>query len=158
MSFTDEEIASFIKNPVIFDVSRDQITLTLPFRQAIYDAWIKDPIPHTVREILRQNGIDPDRLPKLFYRNITYNFKRCGKPKQELSLKGSLKRTFQLEPNSVKHSVEDDLVATGKFIRQERGIDFSPGLPGNCIILIRKSRCRIRSGNTILIRTWSGMP
>lgn len=126
MSFTDEEIASFIKNPVIFDVSRDQITLTLPFRQAIYDAWIKDPIPHTVREILRQNGIDPDRLPKLFYRNITYNFKRCGKPKQELSLKGSLKRTFQLEPNSVKHSVEDDLVATGKFIRQERGIDFSP--------------------------------
>ena len=126
MSFSNEEIASFAKNPVIFDVSRDQITLTLSFRQKIYDAWMKDPVPNTVRQILRENGIDPDKLPRLFYRNITYSFKRNGKPKNELSLKGSLKRAFRSGPGSGPQLTEDDLVATGKFIWKERGIDFSP--------------------------------
>ena len=126
MSFSDEEVKAFLKNPVIYDVSRDQITLTLPFKQAIYDEWLKDPLAYTVRRMLREKGINPDKLPKLFYRNLTYTFKRCGRPKREKPLKNSLKSVFSTMPVREKPFEQEDLIATGKFIRCERGIDFSP--------------------------------
>ena len=126
MSFSDEEVAAFLKNPVVYDVSRDQITLTLEFKRAIYDKWVKEPNEGTVKWMLQKNGIDTGRLPKMFFRNIAYTFKRKGKPTREAKLRNSLKNAVLPGKDDTVEFRPDQLIATGKFIRGDHDIEFAP--------------------------------
>ena len=138
--YTDGEIDRLSKNPCVLHVSRNQMSLTLEFRQTIYDEWVKSPTYSTVKTVLESNGFNTRELDANFVRNIGTVFKRSGRPKHsksprydaEATVYGSSCKKAPMVSSSRKgdmgnqKQIWEALVNTGKFIRSGRGIRFAP--------------------------------
>lgn len=85
--YSDEEIATLGRNPNVSEVARGHLSLTLSFRQQVYDAWLKEPIPSTIKRCLEDAGIDPRITGKDFYCNLGRVFKKSGRPSRERNWK-----------------------------------------------------------------------
>lgn len=139
--YSDEEIEQLSRNPHVLHVSRNQLSLALPYRQRLYDGWIQNPVPSTIRRMLEQDGFDTKSLGANFYKNIGTVFKKCGRPKRMKSPAYNAEGTAygaaygemqEPSPPSPKDSGDgrcpecSSLLDTGKFIRSGSGIWFSP--------------------------------
>ena len=45
--YSDKEIEKPRKNPYVYHVSRHRLSLTLDFRNYMYDVWLQNPVPST---------------------------------------------------------------------------------------------------------------
>lgn len=80
--YSDEEIERLSKNPCVNHVSRHRLSLKLTFKQQMYDVWLQNPAPSTIRKLLLENGFDTHELGKDFYKNISKAFKHWGRPQR----------------------------------------------------------------------------
>lgn len=143
--YSDEEIEQLSKNPCVLHVSRHQMSLTLEFRQVIYEEWVISPTYSTIKRVLEANGFNTAELGANFVRNIGTVFNRAGKPKfarsprydAEATAYGKSCEASPMVSSSVKNTMKDQkqireaLVSTGKFIRSGRGIWFAPDFEKN---------------------------
>ena len=137
--YSDEEIERLSKNPCVLHVSRHQMSLTLEFRQSLYDKWVMSPTYSTIKASLEANGFNTSELGANFVRNIGTTFKRSGRPKfvrspqydAEATAYGKSCENRPMVSSSTKKDPDgnkkiwDDLVNTGKFVRSGRGIWFT---------------------------------
>lgn len=130
------------RNPKVLYICRNRLVLTVDFKKEIYEKWIEDPRPQTVREMLVSNGFDPCTLRYDFYKNIAYAFIRSGEPKRSRLPAGAGKGAAigmasgtggapASMPGGKKGNEAGQkrqaLIDTGKFVASGRGIRFSPG-------------------------------
>lgn len=131
--YTDDEIRKYSQHPLVLYVSRKRLSLTLEFRQRIYDTWILQPCVSTVRTILEDNGFDTKAIGRDFCNNIVNGFKRSGRPTREYwswnvseddHVETPSANAVEIRETLSAHSKED-LVSTGKFTFVGRGICFT---------------------------------
>ena len=151
--YSDEEIEQLSENPCVLHVSRHQMSLTLEFRQTIYDEWVLSPTYSTIKTVLEANGFHTVELGSNFVRNIGTTFKRSGRPKfarspqynAEAVVYGNSCEQSPMVSSSVKKTNDDPkqvweaLISTGKFIRSGRGIWFEPDFEKCCARHTRKN-------------------
>lgn len=146
--YSDEEIEKLSKNPYVLQASRHKLSLTLDFRNYMYDVWLQNPVPSTIRKILLESGFDTHEIGKDFYKNISNAFRRRGRPKAAYGLSNNAESAgkpvvsekqeaeeihtsetnpFSNETHSVQEPVLDTLIQSGKFITKDGTIDFTPG-------------------------------
>ena len=80
--YTDEEIKSISNNPNVYYVSRNRVSLSLEFRQKMYDEWVKAPCQTIIRKFLYENGFDNSYVNNLTCHNFHIEFKKFGRPKK----------------------------------------------------------------------------
>lgn len=80
--YSDEEIERLSKNPCVYYVCRNRLSLTLEFKQQMYDIWVQKPVASTIRKLLLENGFDTHEIGKEFYKNISKAFKYFGRPQR----------------------------------------------------------------------------
>ena len=145
--YSDKEIEKLRKNPYVYHVSRHRLSLTLDFRNYMYDVWLQNPVPSTIRRILLENGFDTHELGKDFYKSISNTFRSRGRPKRTYGSPGNAEsegisavyemqnaeenpasetNSFSNGTHKVQETVQDALIQSGKFITKEGTIDFSP--------------------------------
>lgn len=146
--YSDEEIERLSRNPYVSHVSRQRMSLTLDFRQYMYDRWIQNPVPSTIKNLLLQNGFESRDIGTDFYKNIATAFKRSGRPrwtygpaynteittrpapaeKQEAGTIGkSPLPALPNEGNSEREAIRNSLIRSGRFVANGPATEFSPG-------------------------------
>ena len=145
--YSDEEIERLSINPHVNHVSRHRLSLTLDFKQYMYDIWVQRPVASTIRKLLLENGFDTRELGKDFYKNISNAFRHWGRPQRvhgpaynAENVKSPMS-SKKLEANTINdsavwlHSDEassghgtsrDTLIQSGKFVRKGESIEFAP--------------------------------
>ena len=141
--YTDEEIEQLSKHPYVSNVSRHQLSLTLEFKQLLYEEWLKAPLASTVKKMLENNGFDTKSLGADFYKNLSKVFRDYGKPARSIVFKGgrfseqSSGATAQDNASLPEHCCNEaekgipsdthlELIQSGKFTASENGISFTP--------------------------------
>ena len=120
--FTVEEQELLRSNPCVRYVSENKVMWTKEFRTEMYEAWIKDPSPGTIRKCLSAHQIDPSVLGWEVVHHIGINFKQNGRPSN-----GGSHVLYQPAKFHANEAESTYLVSTGKFInRGKSGISFSP--------------------------------
>lgn len=118
--FTQEEMEILRSNPCVRYVSENKVMWTLEYRKEMYGRWIESPSPSTIREVMREHGIEPSLLGWRIIGNIITSFKRDGRPSN-----GGGK---ELYVSANFHTNEEDnqfLISTGKFCKYRKGISFT---------------------------------
>ena len=151
-TYTDDEIRKYSQHPLVLQVTRKRLSLTLEFRQRIYDTWILHPCATTVRTILEENGFDTKAIGRDFYNNIVKGFKRNGRPTREYWSRNvseddraetSSANAVEIRETHSAHSKED-LVNTGKFTFSGRGVCFTQEFEAE--LFSRYPECSIDQG------------
>ena len=143
--YSDEEIERLSKNPCVYYVCRNRLSLTLEFRQQMYDVWLQKPAPSTIRKLLLENGFNPNELGKDFYKSISRTFKDYGRPQrvkepsykdenvkyhtvpEKQEKKGAAdNRPDSEEPERGQATGRDSLIRSGKLIMDGKKISIAP--------------------------------
>ncbi len=145
--YSDEEIERLSKNPCVYYVCRNKLSLKLEFKQQMYDIWVQKPVASTIRKLLLENGFDTRALGTDYYKNISKAFKYWGRPQRvydpaystenvkfhalsenQDASGGSLqdKRKDSDEPVREQISGDDVLVRSGKFVMEGKKIKIAP--------------------------------
>ena len=93
---------------------------TKEFRTEMYEKWIKDPSPDTIRKCLSEHQIDPAMLGRLMVKDIGARFRRYGMPSN-----GGSHEVYQPAEFRANKAENAYLVSTGKFVYSGNGISFS---------------------------------
>ena len=80
--YSDEEIERLSKNPCVNYVCRNRLSLTLEFKQQMYDVWVQKPGASTIRKLLLENGFDTHEIGIDFYKNLARAFRYFGRPQR----------------------------------------------------------------------------
>ena len=80
--YTDEEIKSISNNPNVYYASRNRVSLSLEFKQKMYDEWIKTPCMTIIRKFLYENGFDSPYVNNVTCHTYHFGFKKYGRPKK----------------------------------------------------------------------------
>ncbi|WP_157982993.1 IS3 family transposase [Intestinibaculum porci] len=115
---SDEAIKILSANKFVKLVRSNRISFTYEFRIMMWERWIKYKSISSIREVMKENGIDYSLFNAQIISRIQRNFKRDGKPTNG-RMGNSAKR------NKTDKNYDQFLVSTGKFIRARRGISFS---------------------------------
>ena len=145
--YSDEEIERLSKNPCVYYVCRNKLSLTLEFKQQMYDIWVQKPVASTIRKLLLENGFDTRELGKTYYKNISKAFKNWGRPQRVHEPAYSAENVkFHVTPEDKdasdgnlqdKHPDSDEvvrermpgndaLIQSGKFVMDGEAIRFTP--------------------------------
>ena len=145
--YSDEEIERLSNNPHVNHVSRHRLSLTLDFKQYMYDIWVERPVASTIKKLLLENGFDTRELGKDFYKNISNAFRHWGRPQRvhgpaynAVNVKSPMV-SKKLEADTINGSVvwshsdesysghgtdPDTYIRSGKFVRKGESIELSP--------------------------------
>ena len=115
---TDEVVQALLSNPNVKDVREGRVYLTYEFRVKMYEAWIENPKPETVRTMLTANGFDNAALGKDFAKDTCKTFKRWGHPTAGSGIAGRKQNRYSRE------EADRILLSTGKFRKKRNGIGF----------------------------------
>lgn len=112
--YSEEEMAVLRKNPNVLDVRENRLSLTIEFRQQVYEKWLLKPGRPTVRKCLEIGGFDTQRLGSNFTNSVESVFKRGGRPKFSQASQ-EIQENWDKSPYMPTKTV-DELIASGKFI------------------------------------------
>ncbi len=115
---TEEAVRALSSNPYVKDVRDGRVYLTYEFRVKLYEAWIKEPKPETIRIILAANGFDNAALGRYFASDICKTFMRMGHPTAGRGIPSQKQNRYSRE------EVDRILLSTGKFRKKRNGIGF----------------------------------
>lgn len=118
--FTLEEQEQLRSNPCIRYVTENKVMWTKEFRTEMYEEWIKEPSPSTIRKCLSEHQIDPNMLGWNIVCHIGSRFKKNGKPSS-----GGSHELYQVAKFRANEADNAYLVDTGKFVYSRSGISFS---------------------------------
>lgn len=125
MHFSKEEMELLRSNPCVRYVTENKVMWTLEYRTEMYERWVRNPSNDTIREVMKEHGIEPSLLGAKIISDISRSFKRNGRPAN-----GGGKELYAA---AHFHASEDDnriLVNTGKFRYSNKGIAFSDDFAG----------------------------
>lgn len=120
--YSQEEIELLRSNPCVRYVSENKVMWTLEYRTEMYDRWIQNPSTSTIRDVMREHGIESSLLGWRIVGNIITSFKRNGKPSN-----GGGKELYVTEHFRTNKEDDQYLISTGKFCRSNKGITFTDG-------------------------------
>ena len=72
--YSDEEIERLSINPHVNHVSRHRLSLTLDFKQYMYDIWVQRPVASTIRKLLWKTALIPVSLERIFIKTFPKSF------------------------------------------------------------------------------------
>lgn len=114
---TDEAIKILSASRFVKQVRSNRITFTYEFRVMMWERWDKCRRISTIRDVMKENGIDRSLFGYDVVAMIHRNFKKYGKPSNGQNNSSTY--------GKADHSYDEFLISTGKFIRSRRGIAFS---------------------------------
>lgn len=108
------EMEALRKNPNVYEVLENRLSLTIEFRQRVYEEWVLKPERTTVRRMLECNGFDTQRLGLNFTKSVESVFKRGGRPKYSKA-SSETQASWTKAPYMPTMTVEE-LIESGKFV------------------------------------------
>ena len=115
---SDQNIEILSANKFVKKVTSNRISFTYEFRVMMWERWNKHKSLISIREVIKENGIDYSLFNSQIVRNIQRNFKNDGKPTNGC-------RGLSIKYSKPDNNYDQYLISTGKFIRAGRGIAFS---------------------------------
>ena len=88
--YSEEEQKALRTNPHVLEVREDRMSLTIEFRQQIYEKWLDSPFVSTIKIMLEDNGFNTRSLGENFVKCINHVFKRGGKPQWSKAVSGTV--------------------------------------------------------------------
>lgn len=122
--YSEGEMEALRKNPNVLEVKENRLSLTLEFRQQIYEQWVLQPERPTVRKLLEIGGFDTQKLGPSFIRSVDSVFKRGGRPRFSKASQ-EIQEEWDKSPYMPTKTV-DELIASGKFIWDENRLVLHP--------------------------------
>lgn len=118
--FTQEEMEILKANPCVRYVSENKVMWTLEYRTEMYERWIQNPSASTIREVMKEHGIEPSLLGYKMIGNIIRVFIRSGRPAN-----GGGKEVYETFHFHTNEKGNQYLISTGKFCKSRNGITFT---------------------------------
>ena len=115
---TEAAALALSTNPNVKEVREGRVYLTYEFRVKLYEAWVEEPKPGTVRKVLRANGFDNEALGRYYACDICKTFMRRGHPTTGSGVQSRGQGELSREVT------EKILLSTGKFRQKKNGIGF----------------------------------
>lgn len=112
--YSEEEMEALRKNPNVLEVLENRLSLTIEFRQQVYEEWVLKPERSTVRRMLEINGFDTQQLGQNFTQSVGSVFKRGGRPKYSKAspeTQANWSKTMNMPTKT-----SEELLESGKFI------------------------------------------
>lgn len=112
--YSAEEMEALRKNPNVLEVLENRMSLTIEFRQQVYEAWVLKPERSTVRRMLEINGFDTQQIGQNFTQSVESVFKRGGRPKYSRAapeIQAGWSKTVYMPTKTV-----DELLECGRFV------------------------------------------
>ena len=122
--YSEEEQKALRTNPHVLEVREDRMSLTIEFRQQIYEKWLDSPFVSTIKIMLEDNGFNTRSLGENFVKCISHVFKRGGKPQWSKAVSGTVPNNHVHACRAAKSIIE--LTETGKFVWENHSISFHP--------------------------------
>lgn len=116
--FTEQEQELLRGNPYVRSVTSNRLIFTYEFRIILFEAWEAKKRTSTLRDVLKENGFDPDMLGKKLIQHLADHFKVNGRPKYNQHGTRAKRKT----PRQIADS---ELLTTRRFVKQQSGIWFS---------------------------------
>lgn len=120
------EIEALQKNPNVLEVKENRLSLTIEFRQLVYEEWVRKPERSTVRRMLEIHGFDTQRLGLNFTKSVESVFKRGGRPrfsKASPETQAAWEKTVYMPTMTA-----EELIESGKFIWDVNRLILHPDL------------------------------
>lgn len=115
---SDQNIEILSANKFVKKVTSNRISFTYEFRVMMWERWNKHKSLISIREVMKENGIDYSLFNSQIVHNIQRNFKNDGKPTNGC-------RGLSIKYSKPDNNYDQYLISTGKFVRTGHGIAFS---------------------------------